>query len=76
MQTAMEKYATRNNTLAINGTLAMSRTLPLLRRPDGLETLYHAGKGPRAKKEAPEPGEARAAEGLLWAVTMLRSARN
>jgi hypothetical protein len=27
MQTATEKYATRNNTLAMNGTLAMSRTL-------------------------------------------------
>jgi hypothetical protein len=27
MQTAMERYATRNNTLAMNGTLAMGRTL-------------------------------------------------
>jgi hypothetical protein len=52
MQTAMEKYATRNNTLAMNGTLAMSRTL---RAPRHLILTGDNYRARRARRQQAQP---------------------
>jgi hypothetical protein len=48
MKTATKKYAIRNNTLAMNGTLAMSRTL---RAPQNVPLTGDSYRARRARRQ-------------------------